>query len=244
MRVIINDISFEYKFASKEAAINAFHNLLNICKELMMQRVRRVQEIYADKIDVYIEVAEDYKIIQLVQEFRDKEDRRRLLGLLMNSPTYHESDQKVYIDEKLSKAGGAAYEDGILVSLISNVIFENEKVSGKCEDTDIEIDNLSYVKHVKIHSEKLGIRYYEFNKKHGLKAYVRSGGMIASEMDLKEDVAQTVLDHSIEIDGHLYGYYNENFYEFRKTEKNTYHGYRNRNLPKELKIAIKEQYRH
>lgn len=63
-------------------------------------------------------------------------------------------------------------------------------------------------------------------------------------MDLKEDVAQTVLDHSIEIDGHLYGYYNENFYEFRKTEKNTYHGYRNRNLPKELKIAIKEQYRH
>lgn len=241
MRVIINDISFEYKFSSKEAAVSAFHKLLDICKELMKQRVRRVQEIYADKIDVHIEAAENYKIIQLVQEFKDREDRSRLLGILLNSPTYHEVDKVVYIDGKISKAGAAAYEGGILISLASSIIFETEKIKGVHESTEIEIDNLSQMEHIKSHSDKLGIRYFEPNKKHGSKEYIRSGGVTVSEMDLPDDVAQAVLDHAIEINGHLYGYYNEKFYEFKRTEKNIYHGYRNKGLSKALKIRIREQ---
>lgn len=237
--MVINDNSFDYPFASKENAIDAFHQWLDICKELQKKRVRRVQEIYGNQIDSSIEIAPNYKIIQLVQEFRDREDRSMLLGVLLNSRTYLDKTEiEVLIDGKLSKAGAVAYENGMLVSLNSSSVFENERVQGVSDEKLIEIDNLSKREHIEVHSEKLGIRYYEPNIKHGKKPYIRSGGVISSEMDLSEDIAQEVLDGAIEIDGHLYGYHNEYFYEFRRTEKNIYHGYKNTELSKELKRKI------
>lgn len=130
-------------------------------------------------------------------------------------------NSKVYINKKEFKAGAFAYDNGILISLCSDLLFENDKIEAEYEEGKIEIDNLSRKNHIQTHSEKLGIRYYEHNKKHGKKSYLRSGGVVASE-----------------INGHLYGYYNCSFYEFKKTEKNIYHGYKNIELPKELKNKI------
>lgn len=64
------------------------------------------------------------------------------------------------------------------------------------------------------------------------------GGYISSVMDLPDELAQRVLDAAVEIDGHLYGCYAGNYYEFRRTEGNTYHGYRNSNLTKDLRRKI------
>lgn len=48
MKTVINDISFEFMFSSREEAISAFHNWLDICKELSHEKVRRVQEFYGN----------------------------------------------------------------------------------------------------------------------------------------------------------------------------------------------------
>lgn len=241
MKAVINDVSFQYRFPTKQSAVEAVHQWLDICKEISKKRVRRVQEIYGSRIDTSIEIAPDYKMIQLVQEFKDREERSRLLGVLLNSRAYAaEPDKEFSIDGHRSEAGAFAGADGILISLNSDSVFENETIHALCCQKPVEIDNLSKTEHIRIHSDKLGIRYYEHNKKHGKNAYIRAGGMTASEMDLTQETAQMVLDHAVEAGGHLYGYYEENYYEFRKTEKNTYHGYKNKNLTKEIKKKILE----
>lgn len=243
MKAVINDVSFEYKFSSKEAAISAFHQWLEICKELGQKKVRRVQELYGNTVDTSLEIAPDYKIIQLIQEFRDREDRSRLLGILLNSRKYMiEGKEEVCIDNKTSEAGTFAFDDGILISLYSDLIFENSKIEGELKGDIVQIDNISKLEHIEEHSMKLGIRYYEHNSKHGKKPYIRSGGVIASEMDLHPELAQEVLDKAIQIDGHLYGCHEKNYYEFRNTEKNTYHGYKNMELPKEIRRKIRQSF--
>lgn len=239
MKAVINELSFQYKFFSKKSAVNAVHQWLDICKELSASRIRRVQEIYGNPIDTSAEIAPDYKIIQLIQEFRDREERSRLLGILLNSRSYAtESEQEVWIDGKKSTAGTFVYKEGLLISLNSNTIFENEKITAVCNDEPVQIDNLAKMEHIQLHSDKLGIRYYEHNKKHGKKPYIRVGGVKASEMDLSQDIAQAVLDEAVEIGGHLYGYYNGCCYEFKKTEKNTYHGYKNMDVEKDTQKKI------
>lgn len=243
MKTVINDISFEYMFSSREEAISAFHDWLDICKEMSHEKVRRVQEFYGNSMNTSLEIAPNYRIIQLIQEFKDREDRRRLLGILLNSRSYEVNDNsKVYINKKEFKAGAFAYDNGILISLCSDLLFENDKIEAEYEEGKIEIDNLSRKNHIQTHSEKLGIRYYEHNKKHGKRSYLRSGGVVASEMDVTLEEAQQILNGAIEINGHLYGYYNCSFYEFKKTEKNIYHGYKNTELPKELKNKIIQNY--
>ena len=121
---MINELSFQYKFFSKKSAVNAVHQWLDICKELSASRIRRVQEIYGNPIDTSAEITPDYKIIQLIQEFRDREERSRLLGILLNSRSYAiESEQEIWIDGKISTAGAFVYQEGLLISLNSNIIF-------------------------------------------------------------------------------------------------------------------------
>lgn len=238
MKAVINDVSFQYKFATKNEAVLAYHQWLHICEQLNQKKVRRVQEIYGNSIDTSMEVAPDYKIIQLIQEFQDRDERRRLLGILLNSRNYSMKERNIYINEKYSEAASLAYEDGILISICSNAIFESEYVLGILEQAEISIDNISKESHIKSHCAKLGIRYYEHNEKHGKRPYIRSGGSIASEMDLSDEIAQKVLDEAIELKGHLYGYYNGSYYEFRRTLKNTYHGYKKIDLSKDMEKKI------
>lgn len=241
MKTVINDLSFKYMFSSKEEAVQAVHTWLDLCNELTSKKVRRVQEIYGNSLDVLTEIAPNYKLIQLVQEFRDREDRSRLLGILTNSISYDiELEDLIYIDDRPAEAATFVKSDGMLISLCSKPFWENPKLEGKQGDGTVLIDNVSKKEHIMFHSEKLGIRYYEANKKHGKKPYIRSGGMIASEMDLSEEIAQKVLDEAVEISGHLYGVNEGKFYEFKKTEKNTYHGYNNAALSKEMQQKIIE----
>lgn len=238
MRAVINDVPFQYKFATKDHAVAAYRQWLNICDQLKQEKVRRVQEIYGNSIDTSMEVAPDYKIIQLIQEFQDRDDRRRLLGVLLNSRSYSVKKPQIYIDGKYSEAASLAYENGILISICSDAIFESNSVLGRLEHDEVFIDNISKESHIENHSAKLGIRYYEPNEKHGKKSYIRAGGNVASEMDLSDTIAQKVLDEAIEFKGHLYGYYNGNYYEFRRTHGNTYHGYKKTDLSKDIEKQI------
>jgi hypothetical protein len=238
MKAVINDVSFEYEFLSKEEAIEAFHQWLNVCIELEKDRVGRVQEFYGNAVDATKDIAPDYKIIQLVQAFQDREQRTKLLGILMNSRSFDVGEKRFLFDGKESRSGVLACEDGILISLLSNVMFAEETVEGTIGKESVVVDNISKEKHIDYHADKLGIRYYEKNRKHGRKSYVRSGGVKASEMDLEDDIAQQVLDAAIDLDGRLYGCYEGKYYEFRKTGGNTYHGFRNSDLSKDEERRI------
>lgn len=77
----------------------------------------------------------------------------------------------------------------------------------------------------------------------GKKEYIRSGGIKASAMDLSDEQAQNVLDHAVEINNHLYGMYEGKLYEFKKTERNIYHGYRNTVLGKDLEKMIENEFK-
>lgn len=159
MRAVLNDIAFGYRFASKELAVAAVHNWLDLCMRLGEPGVTRVQEIYGNPVDMETEIAPKYKMIQLVQEFKDREDRSRLLGLLMNSRCFEENDT-VVIDGRESAAAAFVGGDGVLVSLLSNEIFASPMIDGLRGDEQVVVDNISKDEHLRQHAGKLGIRYY------------------------------------------------------------------------------------
>lgn len=88
MIAVINDVSFQYTFATKELALEYMHKFLDICKRIKRDEVTNVHEIKTGVIDTQMEISPDYKLIQLLQNFQTREERTFLLGLLTNQGTY------------------------------------------------------------------------------------------------------------------------------------------------------------
>ena len=67
MIAVINDVSFQYLFATKELAIEYMHRFLDICKRVKRDEVTNVHEIKTGVIDTQREISNDFKLIQLLQ---------------------------------------------------------------------------------------------------------------------------------------------------------------------------------
>ena len=240
MHAVMNDISFRYSFKSRQQAIQSVREWLEICRELKSVKTTGITRLVVGNIDREFEIAPDYKWIQLIQEFTDIEDRRQLLTILQNSDTIFENSPLVYILQQESMLCTYAYVyHHICVSIASREEFCDSRLEGEVDGDKIEIPNLACKQHIDEYDEILGIRVYEANPKHGRVSYIRKG-MTVSIMDLTDDVAQHVLNIAVEIEGCLYAKYKGAYYQFPNTRSNIYHGFRNDELPFEIKNKLKK----
>ncbi len=240
MIAVINDVSFQYSFATRELAIEYVHKLLKICKRIKREEVTNIQEIKTGVIDTQREISPNFKLIQLLQSFQTREERTFLLGLLTNQGTYH-SDQGIpcQIGEKQSMVCVYAI-DNILISLLSHTLFETPVVKGILAGEEIDIRNLSKEEHMDFYRKELGLRRYVANdKKHKLDRDNPYGkGKIGSRMDLHNKEAQDLLNKAVEIKGRLYAKKNGCYYAFQNERDIDYHGYRADDLGEDIKYQL------
>ena len=228
MIAIVNDVSFQYSYETADMAVSSVHQFLDICKRMKRDEITSIDEIKMGVIDTQIEIAPDYKLIQLIQEFEDREERRFLLSILTNQGTYKtEAGKECIIDGKASLMCSHGIGN-FLISLLSSTIFAKEKVEGTIEDNKVELRNLAKNEHIDFYRRELGIRRYVANdKKHKFDRENNYGkGKVGSRMDLRDEEAQDLLNRAIYIKGRLYAKKSGSYYAFQNEQDVIYHGYR------------------
>jgi len=244
MIAVINDVSFQYPFATRELAVEYMHKFLDICKRIKREEVTNVDEIKTAVIDTQREISPDFKLIQLLQSFETREERSFLLGLLTNHGTYRSEGKNLcQIGEKESWVCSYAI-DNILISLLSHALFETPVVKGIIEGKEIDIRNLSQNEHLNYYRKELGIRRYIANeKKHKFDRDNSYGkGKVGSRMDLHVEEAQELLNKAVEIKGRLYAKRNGHYYAFQNERDINYHGYRADDLGDDIKCQLDRKF--
>lgn len=244
MIAVINDISFQYSFATREAAIEYMHKFLEICRRIKSEKVTNVQEIKTGVIDTQREICPDFKLIQLLQNFQTREERTFLLGLLTNQGTYRsEQGEPCWIADKKSFVCTYAI-DNILISLMSHALFETPVVKIIVAEKEIDLRNLSKEEHINYYRKELGIRRYIANdKKHKFDRDNPYGkGKIGSRMDLHDEDAQDLLNKAVEIKGRLYAKRSGYYYAFQNEGDIDYHGYRVDDLGDDIKSQLDKEF--
>ncbi len=244
MIAVINDVSFQYPFATIELAVENMHQFLDICKRIEKEEVTNIQEIKTGFIDSQMEIGPDYKLIQLIQEFKDREERSLLISILTNKGTYREENGDICrIDGKNSSV--CAHGIGnILVSLLSNPLFSHPILKGNVDEKEVELRNLSKDEHIDYYRNELGLRRYIANdKKHKFDRENPYGkGKIGSRMDLRDEEAQELLNKAVYIKGRLYAKKDGCYYAFQNERDIDYHGYCADNLGEDIKYQLDRQF--
>ncbi len=241
---VINDISFQYSFTTKKHAIEYVHKFLDICKQIKREEVTSVHEIKTGVIDTQKEISPDFKLIQLIQSFQTREERSFLLSLLTNKGTYYsEQGQTCRIAEKESSVCAYAI-DNILISLLSNALFEMPVVMADIAGETISLKNLSKAEHINYYRKELGLRRYIANdRKHKYDRENSYGkGKTGSRMDLHDEEAQELLNKAVEIKGRLYAKKNGYYYAFQNERDIDYHGYRVDDAGDDIKSRLDKEF--
>ena len=240
MIAIVNDVSFQYSYETAELAIKSVHQFLDICKRIKRDEITSIDEIKTGVINTQVEIAPDYKIIQLIQEFKTREERTFLLSILTNQGTYRtETEKECIIDGKVSFVCSRSI-DNFLISLLSSEIFAGEKVEGVIDERIVALRNLARDEHINFYRKELGIRKYVANdKKHKFDRENNYGkGKVGSRMDLHDKEAQDLLNKAIYIKGRLYAKKNGAYYAFQNEQDIIYHGYRADDLGDDVKRQL------
>lgn len=244
MIAVINDVSFQYPFATRELAMKYMHIFLDICKRIKKEEMTNIDEIKTGVIDTQREISPDFKLIQLLQNFQTREERTFLLGLLTNQGTYDSEKGNIcMIAEKESLICAYAI-DNVLISLLSHTLFEVPVIKGLVDGEEINIRNLSRDEHINYYRKELGIRRYIANdKKHKFDRENPYGkGKVGSRMDLRNEEAQELLNKAIEIKGRLYAKKNDHYYAFQNERDIDYHGYRADDLGDDIKHRLDREF--
>lgn len=246
MIAVINDISFQYSFATRGLAIEYVHKFLNICKMIKREEVTNVNEIKTGIIDTQMEISPGFKLIQLIQSFQTREERTFLLSLLTNQGTYRceeGNSNPCRIAEKKSLVCAYAI-DNILISLLSHALFDSPVVKGIIAGKEIDIRNISKQDHIDCYRKELGIRKYIANdKKHKFDRDNPYGkGKVGSRMDLNDEEAQKLLNRAVEIKGRLYAKRNNYYYAFQNERDIDFHGYRVDDLGDDIKCQLDKEF--
>ena len=240
MIAVINDVSFRYPYATAEMAIDYMHQFLDICKQIEKEEVTNIDRIKTGVIDTQINIAPNYKLIQLIQEFKEREERTLLLSILTNRGTY-----KVEEGEACTINGEESFIcsqgiDNFLISLLSDSTFSTQVINAIYKKKEIELRNISKNEHIEYYRNELGLRRYIPNdKKHKFDRENPYGkGKIGSRMDLPDEEAQILLNKAIYIKGRLYGKSKGNYYAFQHERDIDYHGYRADDLGEDIKRQL------
>lgn len=227
MIAVINELSFEYQFETKEHALNSIMKFIHICKKIKSDSITNIDKIIAGEVDKQIQIAPRYNLIKLIQEIKPREERTFFLSLLTNSGVYVGYTRNCIINGKSVKM--VIYDKNeLLISLEGNEIFCDNIISIELDNNEINIRNISRDEHIDFYRRELGIRKYVANKeKHKPDRENAYGkGKIGSRMDLADDEAQVLLNKAIEINGRLYAKKNGSYYAFQNEQDVIFHGYR------------------
>lgn len=241
MTAAVNDLSFKQIHHSKEEAIECIRQWMHVCKRIESRETTAVNEIYSVRLNSSAEIAPGYPLIDLIKEFKLKEEKSYFLHLLCNLPEpddlSEETSEYFYFMDMKSLICAYAKE-GFLISLETIEPFKECLINGKIGGEYISIKNISKMDHVNLYSQKLGIRFYQPNPKHGKTSYIGAKGRYVNPMDLSDEEAQNLLNLAIEINGILYGKLHGNYYCFRRHINNCYHGYKNNDLDSNIRCKI------
>ena len=166
-------------------------------------------------------------LYRIIQEISDQDDKKYFLGLLVNREKAETISEKPFIYKNSESFACAAAKEEGLVSLETEDDFKKTEITGLIDNREVQIKNISCEAHINYYWDMLGIRIYEANKEKHKKdrknAYGK--GKTASPMDLPDEEAQELLDHSIWIKNRLYGRKGNRNYAFQNTKDCIYHAY-------------------
>lgn len=235
---------FLYQVSSPEEGVELLEAFIELCKAMEKGMVKMTN---VDKI--VIGPGFDYTgfrapgsgFHQIVKRIQSKDNQRYLMSLLRNRDTIPVCEDTVpfCLDGKFSKLCATVMND-IVISLRSSPVLNPPFLPGTCGDVPQSICNLSLEDHIKVHKEKLGIRWYHANaEKHKTDRENRYGkGKVASPMDLDDNAAQELLNRAVEIDNQLYAKKDGKIYSFRRVAPCIYHGYINGQAPEAVQREL------
>lgn len=244
MVAIVNDISFMFMYSTIDEAIKGVHEFLDICKRVKMAEITNIEEIRTGVVDTQQEIAPNYKLIRLVQEFRNREERSFLLSILTNQGTYQSPNGELCEIAGRQSIICSQAVDNFLVSLMSNCIFASNKIEGTITGRKVELRNLAQTDHIEFYRCELGIRRYVANNtKHKLdKDNYYGKGKIGSRMDLPDHEAQDLLNRALYIKGRLYAKKYGQYYAFQHEGDVIYHAYCADDLPDDIKRCLDKSF--
>lgn len=232
----VNDLPFYHRFESRALADRALHDFLKLYQELKQKKYRAIKRLYGVKIDVHREITPGVMLIQILQDFKTKDEQRLLLTILnrLDCPDYQ--GPLFYIAEEGSKICAFA-NGGILLSLDSDSVFSQKLIAGELDGRECEIKNIASISHIRDYDAFLGHLLYERSPKHRERKYFRAGETV-SPMDLNDEEAQLLLDRAIRIGERFYAKKDDRYYVFPVTTGNLYHGFRDDSLQRHIRDRI------
>lgn len=240
MKIVINDMSFQYQFYNEQKALEKLHEFIYVCKELESGKLKNVEGIISDYIDPSSEIIPGCKLFKLLQKFETKDEKSYLLGLLTNRPKISAEEKIMCVMNAKESWIWSQVFNHMMISLLSNSVFESPEVQVYLDDSSKVIRNLSTKIHIDYYGNELGKRIYvandEKHKKYKENFYGK--GKVASPMDLEQNEAQELLDKAITVNGRLYGRKNGSNYAFQNTQDVIYHGYIADDLPDNIKSEL------
>lgn len=240
MRVVLNDIAFEYSLYERDKAIRAVHDFISLCGFLESERCHNVNRIIMTTIDSSKALYLGGSLYKIVQEIKDKDKRSYLLSLLTNRESSDISSGTPFIfDGHLSHLCATAI-GGCIVSILTNSVFDEPTICGEINNRKVKLNNLATQDHVIHHGALLGLRIYEANSEKHKKDHDNpyGKGKVGSPMDLDDMEAQMLLDKAIVVNSRLYARKGNNYYAFQNTHNFTYHGYIDSTLNQNIISAI------
>lgn len=236
MKITFNKASYCFQLSSLEEASSVYENYINTYRAL--RKDRRIPggiEFFGDSIDIMQPItSQGHKIYALKKSWgtRGKDQLSLLLSMFsslasgMKSPT---PSKTVTLDGISFRIPGDDAQT-MLISLETTKKYTKLYLNGELEDGSSQsMLNLSHPDHIEAHRIPLGIRIYQRNPKHKAAYSSMGNGLVASPMDLSDDIAQDLLNSAIPIDKEhtLYASLNGKCYVFPEHEpgKEVYHGY-------------------
>ncbi len=138
-------------------------------------------------------------------------------GILNSCQCYFENE-----DVHLSSLSGAAYYQGVLISLQNSPCFSNDNIKIMFSYEQQELQNIDINNLTKISQINRIRRHYQPSPKH---RKMGERGIKDTLMDLTDEDAQIALDNGIAHGRQIYSYYKEKFYEFKSDNAGGFHGY-------------------
>ena len=239
MSLVINELSFKNyckDFYDAERALKAF---LCILTELHTKYSIRIQDIYGQRICKYDCIAAGLPYCKFFNQINDRDSLTLLKSLLMNTADFSYHGQEICIDSREAYGATYAYEnEGVMLSLPSNVLFEAANVTGIKGNMNVDIRNIANVSQILANANNIVVRIYMASEKHGRKRYKRRGGKDVADMTLSNSEAQRLLNQVVEYKGKLYAEKEGEFYEFMRSMGAYFHGFRRTDLTEDEKKGI------
>lgn len=253
MIVAINDISFLVGFKSKYDALQALIQFGETALGIRDERVSNVNAavdiVNSPNVNKNLLLAPEYTLIQALNELK-QENREKYLFILQimtqcGIPDTDEHEEEFSICGLLSRHC-AQYRNHFLLSICSADVFLQEKVTGFLKNgAECTIRNLSNNEHKYVYWEELGFREYEWNKKHGTREYYRARGIKVNIAPETDELGQELLNQAVELNGRIFSVdraRNNRIFEFRHSYANKFHGYLQKEIPKDMEQKIIKQY--